>query len=72
MSAISSIRPECRDVGTVERAFQLARSGEFGTVEDIRRKLTSESHDSVQAHLSGNAIRNDLRRLISAAGGSAV
>jgi hypothetical protein len=48
---------------TVERAFQLARSGACASVQDIRRKLKSEGYDQVEAHLAGPALGKQLRRL---------
>lgn len=56
-----------RQLSTVERAYQLARSGACRNVEDIRRRLTSERYESVQAHLSGASIKRDLLALCKAA-----
>jgi hypothetical protein len=52
---------------TVERAFQLARSGGYRGVAEIVAELKRERHDSVDAHLAGPSIRKDLRRLWEAA-----
>lgn len=52
---------------TLERAFALARSGECLNVEDIRRRLRSEHHDSVDAHLSGPSVRKQLLELCNQA-----
>jgi hypothetical protein len=49
-----------RQKSVIERAYELARSGTCRTVEDIRRTLTQERYDSVQAHLSGMSIKRDL------------
>jgi hypothetical protein len=49
---------------TVERAFRLAGSGQVRSIEDIRRKLKSEGYGNVDAHLSGVAIRNQLKASI--------
>jgi len=54
-------------LSTVERAFELARSGSCGTVDDIRRVLTAERYPSVQAHLAGPSIRRALLALCKAA-----
>ena len=51
-------------VGTVERAFQLARSGECGGIGDIKDRLRCEAYDDVAAHLQGPFTRKQLRRLI--------
>jgi hypothetical protein len=47
-------------IGTVERAFQLARSGECQTIDDIRRQLAREQCSNVDAHLAGSSIRRQL------------
>jgi hypothetical protein len=54
-------------LSTVERAFELARSGSCRTLEDIRRVLTAERYPSVQAHLAGPSIRRALLALCKAA-----
>jgi hypothetical protein len=48
---------------TLERAFELARSGDCSSLQDIRRRLKSEGFDQVEAHLAGPAIGKQLRRL---------
>jgi hypothetical protein len=50
---------------TLERAFELARSSGCRDVGEIRRKLRSEGHEGVEAHLSGRQIGDQLRRLIA-------
>ncbi len=52
--------------GTIERAYQLARTGSSRTVDEIVRRLASEGYDSPQAHLAGKSLRLELRRLIKA------
>ena len=52
---------------TVERAFQLARSGEHRGGQEIAVALKRERHDAVDAHLAGPSIRKDLKRLWEAA-----
>ncbi|QDZ08733.1 hypothetical protein FPZ24_15700 [Sphingomonas panacisoli] len=61
--------PSHRQLSTVERAYELARSGTCRSVDDIRRKLTAERYESVQAHLSGASIKRDLVALCKAATG---
>jgi hypothetical protein len=51
---------------TVERAFELARSGDCQGVADIVSALKRERHESVDAHLAGPSLRRDLRRLCEA------
>ena len=53
--------------GTIERAFELARSGSCHSTDDIRRVLTREGHEGVASHLSGRTVVKQLRALISAA-----
>ena len=48
---------------TLERAFELARSGSCASVQDIRRRLKSEGFDQVAAHLAGPSLGKQLRRL---------
>jgi hypothetical protein len=48
---------------TLERAFALARSGDFVTVEEIRAQLKRERFDQVEAHLTGPSITRQLRAL---------
>jgi hypothetical protein len=48
---------------TLERAFDLARSGTCATVNDIRQRLRAERFDQVDAHLAGSAITRQLRDL---------
>jgi hypothetical protein len=52
-----------QDVTTLERAFMLARSGDYATVNDIRARLKAERHDQVEAHLAGPAIKRQLAAL---------
>ncbi|WP_267388504.1 hypothetical protein [Sphingomonas sp. GC_Shp_3] len=49
------------DKGTVERAFELARGGGCRSVDDIRRTLVRERHDSVLSHLSAPSLVRQLR-----------
>ena len=48
---------------TLERAFTLARSGEYANLNEIRAKLKSEQHDQVDAHLAGPSIKRQLNKL---------
>ena len=49
--------------GTVERAFELARSGDCATLSDIRARLIREHYTAVSEHLTGPSLRRDLTRL---------
>ncbi|SFP56879.1 hypothetical protein [Sphingomonas rubra] len=52
---------------TLERAFELADAGSCRTVSDIRRQLTKERHDQVDAHLASGALKKQLLARIAAA-----
>jgi len=54
-------------VHPVERAFQLARSGSVGTVEELKKVIDREGYNS--RGIEGNVIRGQLRDLIKAARG---
>jgi hypothetical protein len=56
---------------TVERAFELARSGQCDNLPAIVAALKGERHESVDAHLAGPSIRKDLRRVWEAQGKAA-
>jgi hypothetical protein len=48
---------------TVERAFDLARSGACSDVAEIISQLKRERCDAVEANLTGPSIRRQLRKL---------
>jgi hypothetical protein len=52
-----SVRPT-----TLERAFQLARSGSCVTIEQIADQLKAEQMESVDSQLFDRAIRHALRQ----------
>jgi hypothetical protein len=52
---------------TVERAFELARSGDCRSLQGIAAILKGERHEAVEAHLAGPSIRRDLKRVWEAA-----
>ena len=49
-------------VTTIERAFQLARSGSYENAEAIRRQLSREGYDA--RHIEGRFIIKQLHELI--------
>lgn len=55
-------------IGTVERAFQLAREGACRSVSDIRERLTAEGYEGVFSHLNGMSIRHQLATALKARG----
>lgn len=48
----------------IERAFELARTSNCRSIEEIRKRLSREDHLNVDAHLAGTAIRKQLKALI--------
>jgi hypothetical protein len=54
-------------VSALERAFQLARSGQVANIDDIKKKLKQEGYDVSAAAYVGLSIRSQLRALIKAA-----
>jgi hypothetical protein len=48
---------------TLERAYELARSGECRTVGDIKTRLQHEGHERVQDRLYGGSLTSALRKL---------
>lgn len=55
------------DATVLERAFELARSGNYATLAAIRTQLKKERFNFVQEHLEGGSIRKQLTALIQAA-----
>lgn len=55
---------------TVERAYQLAASGECLTLREIRARLSAEAYPAVAQHLHGQAITVALKRLCRLASGA--
>jgi hypothetical protein len=51
---------------TVERAYQIAASGEYGTVTDVSEALRKEGYDA-RAHFVGRILPTTLRRMIKEA-----
>lgn len=52
---------------TLERAFDLAESGDCTTVNEIRTRLKKEQCESVDAHLAGQTIQRQLRERLQRA-----
>jgi len=48
---------------TLERAYELARSGNCRTVGDIKTRLQQEGHERVQDRLYGGSLTSALRKL---------
>jgi hypothetical protein len=56
-----------RSTNTIERAYQIAKSGRCVELKDVRRQLIQEGYEGVEAHLSGSSIKRELQALIKAA-----
>jgi hypothetical protein len=54
-------------ISTVDRAIELAQSGQMHSVNEIRQRLRREGHESVHQSLHGPAINRQLIDLIRAA-----
>ena len=48
---------------TIERAFEIARSGKCASVNEIRQQLRAERFDQVDAYLAGPQLSRQLRDL---------
>ena len=48
----------------IERAFQIARSGDCTTMECVKRQLRGEGYSSVEAHFGGASFRKQLRDIM--------
>lgn len=55
-------------IGTIERAFQLARTGTCHSVVEIRHRLHAEGYEGVHGHLNGSTIQRQLRGALAARG----
>jgi hypothetical protein len=53
-----------REVSVIERAFQLAGTGQFASVKDLKRKLRAEDYSL--ATVTGPSLLRQLRELIKA------
>ena len=52
---------------TMERAFELARSGECESINALRQRLRREGYEAVHLHIHGASINRQLTDLIRAA-----
>jgi hypothetical protein len=64
-----SMRPvdPCWPQTTLERAFQMAQSGRFVSLTDIRAALVNEGYSNVKAQISGASLIAQLGRLLTQA-----
>ena len=54
-------------IPTVERAFEIAKSGSCHTLSDVRRQLSVEGYADGAAQTAGPSIKRQLQALIAAA-----
>jgi hypothetical protein len=52
---------------TVERAYELAKSGQFRSAYEIQERLRAEGDTDATGHFSSPTLKADLRRLIALA-----
>ena len=52
----------------LERAFELARSGECRDVDEMERRLSREGYTDVSGHFRSQSLRRQLRELMRTAG----
>lgn len=52
---------------TLERAFELARSGDHTGLETLRRQLVAEGYHDARAQVSGRSLRVQLMRICTEA-----
>lgn len=49
---------------TVERAYELAKSGSCRTVQDVERQLQKEQYNNVHSHLQSTVLKKQLKALM--------
>jgi hypothetical protein len=59
---------EWAKMGTIERAFQLAREGACHSINDIRDRLLREGYPNVLSHTAGVSIKKQLKAILVARG----
>jgi len=57
---------------TVERAFELAQSGQCRTLTELKQRLRIEGYSNSEAHLGGKLIKKQLRAAMGTNSGCAV
>lgn len=69
-SRFSEKSPIQRDMNSrpsiVERAYQLARSGRYATVDEIRTQLSAENYEGAASCIRGTSLVNQLRVIMGA------
>ncbi len=57
--------------GLIERAYELAKSGNYPTVTAVKNQIRAEGYPGVDGHLHGASIHSALRNLCLASRGKA-
>ena len=69
-TVFGSVRSEVMARGRlniIERAYDLARSGECLSLGDLKARLAEEGYSHVREHLYGAALSSELRKLVGEA-----
>jgi hypothetical protein len=53
--------------GTIARAFELARSGSYVSLEAVRKQLKKEGYSMINEHLAGPSFQKQLNAALKAA-----
>lgn len=56
----------------IERALELAATGQYARIDQIERKLNAEGYTNVVSHLDGPVLRRQLREVSQQARGEPV
>lgn len=56
-----------KPITTLERAFELAKSGECGGIQDIKDRLRSEGYTQIDDKLYGRTLARQLRAICAEA-----
>ena len=48
---------------TIERAYEIAQSGESTSLDDLMLQLKTERFEGVDVHIASASIRRDLRQI---------
>lgn len=54
----------CKAMNTLERAFELARSGICHDVDELEKRLINERYDDVRTQMRSSSLRKQLRAVI--------
>ncbi len=57
-------------MGTVARAYDLARSGQIASIEELKRQLRREGQEAVLAHIQGSLSRELVKLIDESRGGA--